>query len=193
MHGLRTAIEVLAWMIAAGWTFKLTEAVLGFGTIPRLWDPEFDERPQDPPCVAVIVPARNEAANIRECIVSLLAQDYPNIRIIAVDDRSTDGTGPILDELAAADSTHRMNAIHVSDLPFGWLGKTHAMALAARTAIETYGAEFLLFTDADIDFSPQAVRRSVMATIRTGADPFVTLPTTIAKTRGAATVLAFLQ
>ena len=193
MHGFHTALEVLAWLVAAAWSLKLGEAAIGFPQIPRLWDPEFDDVPQDPPRLVVIVPGRNEEANIRSCILSLLAQDYPNLRIVAVNDRSTDRTGTILEELAAADTTSKLRAIHISDLPPGWLGKTHAMALAARRAIELHSPEYLLFTDADIEFAPQAVRRSVAAAIRTRADHFVTLPTTISKSHGESAVLACLQ
>jgi glycosyltransferase involved in cell wall biosynthesis len=193
MDALRTASLVLEWIIALAWIGRLAEAVAGFGGVPNLWDPEFDAIPEGSPRVTVIVPARNEAANIAACIKSLLRQDYPNLRVIAVDDRSTDSTGVTLDQLGAGNQAGRLKVLHVKVLPAGWLGKTHAMALAARTAVTADATDYLLFTDADIVFAPEAVRRALVAAVRTRADHFVTLPTTISKTRGEALVLAFLQ
>ena len=193
MQGFHTAMQALSWMIAAAWLGKLVEAAAGFGAIPCLWAPEFDRAPEGNPSVAVVIPARNEAAKVRACIESLLLQDYPNLKVIAVDDRSTDATGSILDESEASDQTGRLKVLHVGELPAGWLGKTHAMALAARFAIDHYAVDYLLFTDADIQFSREALRRALVAAIRSRADHFVTLPTTIAKTWGEAMVLAYLQ
>ena len=104
------------------------------------------------PRVSVIVPARDEEAAIQQCLESLACQDYPNLEIIAVDDRSTDATGRKMDR-AAAD--HRgVEVIHVESLPAGWLGKNHANDLGARKAT----GDWLLFTDGDILFRPDTVR-----------------------------------
>jgi glycosyltransferase involved in cell wall biosynthesis len=86
---------------------------------------------------------------------SLLAQERVELRVVAVDDRSGDGTGAILDGLARADP--RLEVIHVAALPDGWLGKNHAChegALRAR-------GDWVLFTDADVVFAPDALRRAV--------------------------------
>lgn len=111
------------------------------------------------PPVSVIVAARDEAAGIEAAMRSLLALDYPALELIAVDDRSSDGTGAILDRLAALDAPHRpiLRALHVGELPPGWLGKNHALALGARAA----AGELLLFTDADVEFAPDALRTAV--------------------------------
>ena len=85
----------------------------------------------------------------------MMAIDYPGLEVIAVDDRSTDATGRILDEFANTDS--RLRVVHVDELPKGWLGKTHGLQKA-------YGAssgEWLLFTDADVRFKPDALRRAI--------------------------------
>jgi len=193
MHGFQTATSVLAWIVAVGWLGRFAEAAAGSRRVPNLWCPEFDRVPEGNPLVAVIVPARNEAANVSPCITSLLGQDYLNVRIIAVNDRSTDRTGSILDQLAASDRTARLKVLHIGELPTEWLGKTHAMAVAAQEAIESYSPVYLLFTDADIQFSPDALRRSLVACTSSRADHFITLPTTIAKTWGEAVLLALLQ
>src|SRR5450631_1537895 len=97
-----------------------------------------------------------------------------------------------MDAFAAAHPT-RLEVLHVTELPPDWLGKTHAMAMAARQAIAAHGADFLLFTDGDIVFGADAIRRSLAQAVATKADYFVLLPTTIAKTRGEAMLLSYLQ
>ncbi len=107
------------------------------------------------PLVSVIVPARDEAAAIEAGLRSLLASNYPNLEIVAVDDRSSDATGGVMDRLAREDS--RLRAIHVTALPENWLGKSHAMHVAAASA----RGEILLFTDGDVVFRPDAIRSTV--------------------------------
>jgi len=107
------------------------------------------------PMLSVLVSALDEAATIEPALRSLLAVDYPRLEVIAIDDRSTDGTGAILDRLAQED--RRLRVIHVRELPPGWLGKVHALHVGARAAT----GEWLLFTDADVHFAPDALRRAV--------------------------------
>jgi len=107
------------------------------------------------PRVSVVVAARDEQRRIGEAMRSLLALDYPDLEVIAVDDRSTDRTGAMLDELAAADP--RLWVEHVRELPAGWLGKNHALHLGARRAT----GELILFTDADVLFEPTVLARAV--------------------------------
>ena len=119
---------------------------------------EFPASPRSParwPAVTIVVAARDEAAGIEAAMRSLLALDYPALEIIAVDDRSTDATGAILDRLAASDQ--RLRVHHVRELPSGWLGKNHALALGGREA----AGELILFTDADVEFAPVALRAAV--------------------------------
>jgi len=128
MGGARLGIEVVGWGIASAWVYKLVEAAWGLRRVPNLLGAKYDVELDDLPRVVVIVPARNEAAKVGACLESLMAQDYGNLRIVAVDDRSSDGTG----EIMAAVVGERMEMVRVNELPPGWLGKTHAMALAAR-------------------------------------------------------------
>jgi glycosyltransferase involved in cell wall biosynthesis len=129
------------------------------------------------PKLSVVVACRNEAAAIREALSSLLAQDYPGLEIIAVDDRSEDATGAILRELAVAHGALRV--ARVDTLPPGWLGKTHALHRGAAQAT----GDWLLFTDADVVFAPDALRRSVAWAVREGFGHAVALPHFIAPGR----------
>ncbi len=189
---IQLALRILAWLIAAAWLWKAISSALGFRRIPILTSAAFDLNPTDEPHLTVIVPARNEQTAIRACLESLLVQDYANLHILAVDDRSTDSTPSIMDELATL-NPHRLTALHITDLPPRWLGKTHAMALAARHAIAVHGAHWLLFTDGDILFHPQAIRRSLVAAQQMEADHFVTLPTAILRSNTEGMVMGFLQ
>ena len=184
--------EVLAWGIAVLWVGKAVEALRGIRRVPNLLGAEFDVVPEGEPWVTVIVPARDEAAKVEACLRSLLAQDYGKLRMIAVDDRSADATRAIMESIAG-ESDGRMTVLHIEELPEGWLGKTHAMALGARQAIAAHAPEYLLFTDADVLFEPETIRRSLAQAVATRADHFVTGPTPILRTAGEAAILGFLQ
>jgi GT2 family glycosyltransferase len=192
MHLLFLALNVAAWLIALAWLYKLLEAARGLATVPNLLAPEYDVTPTGSPSLTVIVPARNEAEDIAACLESLLNQDYANLQIIAVNDRSTDATGAIMQTLACSHSD-RLEILTVEELPANWLGKTNAMAIAARNAIENHHPDYLLFTDADIVFRPDAIRRALAQAVATQADHFVLLPTTLVETVGEGMLLSFLQ
>ncbi len=181
-------LPYLAWFIALAWVWKAIDAARGLPRIPDITLPRYDVIPDGSPSLTVIVPARNEATDIASCLQSLLQQDYSNLQIIAVDDRSADQTGAIMDGLAA-EYPERLRVLHVAELPSGWLGKTHAMAFAARHATSDY----LLFTDADILFRYDALRRCLAQAVATNADHFVTLPTPTIKTPGEGMFLGFMQ
>lgn len=181
-------LPYLAWLIALAWVWKAIDAARGLPRIPDITLPQYDVTPAGTPSLTVIVPARNEGADIAACLQSLLQQDYPNLQIIAVDDRSTDQTGDLMEALAT-EHPAQLSVLHVTDLPSGWLGKTHAMAFAARHATSDY----LLFTDADVLFRSDAIRRCLAQAVATNADHFVTLPTPTIKTFGEGMLLGFLQ
>lgn len=191
MHLLLVA-RIAAWVVALSWASRAVAAYLGLPTVPNLLLPEHDLDPVGTPMLVVVVPARNEAAHIRACVESLLAQDYLRMQIIAVDDRSSDETGPQLDGLAGA-NPERLTVMHVRELPAGWLGKSHAMHAAAVEAMARYGAEYLLFTDADIYFRPDALRRSLAHAVAVEADHLVLAPTMISRRWDEAAVLSFFQ
>jgi glycosyltransferase involved in cell wall biosynthesis len=105
------------------------------------------------PSVSVVVAARNEEAGVGEALGSVLDQNYPGLlEVLAVDDRSTDRTGGIIADLAAQ-RPDRLRSLKVEQLPDGWLGKNHALYRGAAEA----GGEWLLFTDADVGFSPDCL------------------------------------
>ena len=110
---------------------------------------------RQPPKVSVVVAARNEARKIEAALRSLLAQDYPNLEFIVVDDRSTDETGAILDRLANKDP--RIYVVHIMDLPKDWLGKNHAQHFGAERAT----GDLILFTDADVVMERSVISRAV--------------------------------
>jgi hypothetical protein len=107
------------------------------------------------PKLSVIIPACNEADTIGDAVKTVLAQDYPDLEIILIDDRSTDGTGAIIDAVAAADP--RVRPLHVTELPAGWLGKVHALYCGAAEA----NGDWLLCTDADVHLAPGVLRHAV--------------------------------
>ncbi len=111
----------------------------------------------DPECprISMLFAARDEEEKLPAALATLVAIDYPNLDVVAVDDRSQDSTGRILDRFAAEHP--RLHVVHVKDLPPGWLGKPHAL----QKAYEASWGEWLLFTDADVRFRPDAVRRAV--------------------------------
>jgi glycosyltransferase involved in cell wall biosynthesis len=184
-------VHALAWLLALTWMWKAVTAAFGLHRIPNLLDPEFDRQPVGSPTVTVIVPACNEEHALPGALASLIAQDYANLWIIAVNDRSTDATGVIMDEFAGK-HPDRVRVLHVRELPADWLGKPHAMAMAARDAMAMDQPDYLLFTDADVFFDPEAIRRSLVQAIATDADHFVTFPTPQVRTIGEGMLLGYL-
>jgi glycosyltransferase involved in cell wall biosynthesis len=181
--------QLVAWFIALAWIARSAAALRGIPRLPNLIESAHDLAPAGSPSIAIILPARNEAADIRACVESLLAQDYASLRVIAVDDRSTDSTGAILALIA----NPRLEVLHIHDLPPEWCGKTHAMAIAAAHAIAQHAPDYLLFTDADVLFRRDAIRRALANAVATNADHLVLAPTTIIRRWDEAALLGFIQ
>src|SRR5450755_2393647 len=90
-------------ILALIWLSRVVDASFGVRTLTNISRPEWDRHPVTPagnPRVAIIVPARNEAASIEQALTRLLALDYDNYEVIAINDRSTDKTGEIMDKVA---------------------------------------------------------------------------------------------
>lgn len=122
------------------------------------------------PRLSVLVPACNEAEHIEAAARSLMQQDYPDLEIILINDRSSDDTGAIIDTLAAEDK--RIKAVHIQQLPDGWLGKVHALQQGKRQA----SGDWMLMTDADIYYSPGMLRKAVAYAIVQDIDHLTLLP-----------------
>jgi cellulose synthase/poly-beta-1,6-N-acetylglucosamine synthase-like glycosyltransferase len=184
-----------AWLIAAVWLWRVVPALWLLPSVPDLLDPKYAWTKESDdsrmlPSVTVIVPAKDEASAIEHCLRSLLESDFPNLRVIAVDDRSTDTTGDLMDKIAAEPlEQNRLQVLHVRELPEGWLGKPHAMALAAKDAT----SDWLLFTDADVIFAPETLRRALAFATGSGADHFVLYPTLILHGWAERMLIAFFQ
>ena len=129
----------------------------------RSLDEESAAAPDDPPLVSVIVPARDEAANIARCASSVLGTTYPRLEVIVVDDHSRDDTAAIAGAIARRDP--RLRVIAAPDLPPGWFGKPWAAATGARAA----RGEILCFIDADTVHAPDLITRTVNAMRSRGA------------------------
>ncbi len=128
--------------------------------------------PPNAPLISICIPARNEENNIRHCVEAALAQDYPNLEVIVLDDRSTDSTLTQLKGIASRDS--RLLPISGSDLPDGWAGKPHALFQASALARAAEGA-WLCFVDADTFLEPSAISSCHAKAIETNADLFTTI------------------
>ncbi len=125
----------------------------------------------DSPLVSILVPARNEQDRVlEECVRSILAQDYGRFEVIAVNDRSTDSTGAILETLAQGDE--RLRVIEGEELPPGWLGKPYAM----HQALSYASGEWILATDADMIFEPSALRTALDRTLKAKGDALTLIP-----------------
>ncbi len=188
--------QIFHWIagsiLALAWFSRIVEAAIGMPRIADIARPEWDRSPATPsgePRVSIIVPARNEEQDIRATLDQLLRLDYSNYEIIAVNDRSTDATGKIMDEVAAISRDQTLRIVHVAELPPGWLGKTHAMWTAGKQAT----GDWLLFTDADVLFKPDSVRRAIAYAEAEHADHVVLFPRMIMEHPGERMMIAFFQ
>ena len=178
-------------ILALAWFSRILDAGLGMPHVADIAKPQWDLTPAAPqPRVSIVVPARNEEPHIGETLTRLLALEYSNYEVIAVNDRSTDGTGPRMDEVAGRpEAKSKLKVIHVTDLPPGWMGKTHAMWTASQQA----SGDWLLFTDADVLFKADTLRRAIAYAEAERADHLVLLPRMIMKLPGEKMMLAFFQ
>ena len=202
-------------ILALAWFSRIIDAALGMPSVGDVSRPEWNRNPVSPagnPRVSIIVPARNEEATIELPLRTLLNLDYDNYEVIAVNDRSTDGTGEIMERIAresqrrsTESQTHHpltedtrkvgqpasvdLRVIHHTELPPGWLGKTHAMWTAASQAT----GDWLLFTDADVLFKPESLRRALAYAEAEPADHVVLFPQMIMMRPGEYMMIAFFQ
>jgi len=127
-------------------------------------------KPESAPRVSVVVAGRDEAGALQGTLKCLLAQDYPDFRVIFVDDRSSDTSSAIAQDLARADP--RLLPLRIESLPAGWLGKPHALARGLQEA----EGEWVLFADADVRFAPDTLSRAVGMAVEQKVDHLTAFP-----------------
>lgn len=145
---------ILWGFIASFWVFYALHIAYGALHLPIIKDiaPAPDA---DCPRISILLTARDEEEKLPAALATLMEIDYPNLEVVAVDDRSKDATGRILDDFAAQHP--RLRVVHITHLPPSWLGKPHAL----QKAYEASTGEWLVFTDADVRFKPDVLRRAV--------------------------------
>jgi len=153
--------------------FGATAALCFIGMLTALWHLRWMQRLPSlapfghvigPVRCSVVIAARNEEARVEQTIRHVLAQQHVEIEVVVVDDRSTDGTNKILQQLAKEDS--RLRVIRIDALPDGWLGKCHACHIGAKAAT----GDWILFTDADCWMKRDLLARAWHLAAREGVD-----------------------
>lgn len=133
--------------------------------------PGYAGPPSDAPFISVLVAAKDEEANIGTCIRTMLQQDYPRFELLVINDRSSDRTAQIVEEIAACDS--RVRLVNIASLPEGWCGKNHAM----WTGIKQAKGEWLCMIDADCrQTSPRTLSTAMQYATDNKSDMLSVLP-----------------
>ncbi|MDD5169266.1 MAG: glycosyltransferase [Syntrophales bacterium] len=158
-YALSAAVVILLFEIGF-WALRFKELLQTALWVPTILPGVLPDSHEDLPRVSVIVPARNEEVLIRECLQSVLDQDYPSYEVILVDDRSHDRTVAIAEELGRGRSNFQV--IRVRELAEGWTGKSHALDVGVRHA----SGEWLAFLDADSTLEKSALRQCYGAAVQ---------------------------
>lgn len=181
MHSLALALTFAA---ALFWILNTVDLARGARKLPAIRDiAPLDDA--DCPSLSILFAARDEEEKLPGALQTFLALDYPRYEVIAADDRSEDRTAEILKASAQNDS--RLKYVRINSLPAGWLGKPYAM----RQAYERSSGEWLVFTDADVHFSRDLLRRSLALAKREGWDHLTLLSGAEMHTVGETIALTF--
>jgi glycosyltransferase involved in cell wall biosynthesis len=166
---------ILGIFLAVLWISRVADAAIGMRRVADIARPEWNRPvPAAAPRVSIIVPARDEQEEVESALRSVVSLEWPNYEVIAINDRSSDRTGELMWHVAREhDPRHLLKIIEIDNLPPGWLGKPHAMWKAAQCAT----GEWLLFTDADVVYRPDALRRAMAFALESNADHLVIFPT----------------
>lgn len=144
-----------------------------------------EQLPSDPPHVTILIPAKDEGERVRDCLRSALAQDYPKFDVVAINDRSTDSTGQIMDEIARVNPSIRVVHIPQGSPPEGWTGKCNAL----RTGVEQAAGSWLLFVDSDVILQPGALRLTIAVSVDRRFDMLSLLPRLECHSLGESTLI----
>ncbi|GDX40853.1 glycosyl hydrolase [Armatimonadota bacterium] len=153
----------------------------------RVYCKPSSQMPQESPFISICIPARNEEANIKQCVQSILAQVYTNFELLVMDDCSEDATADIVRALAARDG--RIRLLKGRPIELGWAGKCHACSQLAGVA----QGEYLLFMDADTRAEPALVGSAMALIEQTKADMVSAFPYQVTGTFWERVVLPMLQ
>ncbi len=164
-------IFILLFMLLV-WAQRAKRALQTVTKVPAI-KPGKDTPPNPAEKVSVIIPAKNEEKNIRECLERLLSQDYPNFEVIVADDRSTDRTAKILESFGG-----KIRVVAVPPTPDGWTGKNFAI----HSALPAATGSWYLFTDADTRHERFSVSASLAHAAARDYDFLTLLPRCIAET-----------
>ena len=167
-----TLFDVATWGSTGGILVALAVLRRHWHRLPAL--EEDPSLPVDPPSVCLCIPVRDEALEVGTALDSWLAQDYPNLRILVVDDGSTDGSSELLAARMLA-RPDRLRVLRNDHLPPGWLGKNHALHLASQQS-EALEADWLLFADGDVQATPDVLRRAMAFALAQPTDILALLP-----------------
>ncbi len=165
MDALRIALAAACVLLLAE-TTRFYLNVFSLRSLSRSRAPE----PNRWPRVSIVMAARDEARAVGPAVASRLADDYPDLELILVDDRSSDGTGDIA--AAAANGDARFSIVRVDELPAGWLGKVHALHRGTERAT----GEWLLFSDGDVTVKRGALRRAIAHCLAEDVDMLALVP-----------------
>jgi glycosyltransferase involved in cell wall biosynthesis len=174
----------LTWVMALGWLRQFEQWLRNFSGVDDLTRLKLAALPETGnesfSQLTVIVPACNEEASIAETLLSLLASREIRLQIVAIDDRSTDHTGAMMESIADEAANlqlnenidHSIQIMHIKELAEGWLGKPHTLAAGARLA----KSDWILFTDGDVLFDPLAASLALRYAVAQQADHLVLMP-----------------
>ena len=174
-------ISIYSWITGICGIIVIIYLIVGLRKIKVLRDQPLDNL--QPP-LAIIIPVRNEEQDLEKALQSVCNLNYNNYRIIAVNDRSTDRTSEILDRLQKQYT--KLAVTNIETLPEGWLGKNNALYQGYLSCSE----EWLLFTDADVEFHPDAVNKAMGYTLKNNLDNLAVLPQVVSRSEALNSVLA---
>lgn len=163
---LLTVYSILVFLY---WGFLALYLIINGGKIKYLSTIETGPDTQEP-SVVIIIAVRNEEYALKEALTSVCNLDYNNYKVLVINDRSTDNTGQILSEMQA--QYNHLSVINIDMLPERWLGKNHALYTGSTSSHEDY----MLFTDADVVYHKDVLKKAIHYCVKNNLDHLTVLP-----------------